>query len=201
MDKREKILKITGQEKVFRPTLLQTFHATVSMTTYSTAADEDSGYIEPNRAIAFNHLAALEPDDVAFYLQEQGYFFYEGDYFYRRGMDGQLIERANDMEPDYAAEMDGELFTKCQDRWANVSVFSVDMWGNLYCIEYGKYRDILVASQEGDIYGKFHLAGIPMLWYLTLDGRVCILTSNGASDPGKKKNILRLYRLDQPDRI
>lgn len=199
MDGCEKIWKITGQEKVFRPTLLQTYHATVSSTSYNTAVYRDSRYIEPCRKIFLNHPMTLEPNDAAYYLQKQGYRFYGGDYLYRRCPDGLLVEQLDNTEPDYAAETNLELLTEWKERYPAVDVLVVDLNNLLYIIEPHNYRDVLVGSQDGTLLGKFHLIGGPELWYLTLDGRVCILTSNGASE--KRKNILRLYRLDQPKRI
>lgn len=189
-------IKITGQERTLRPTLLQRFQATVSSKTFSSAVYSDARYIEPARKIVFNHPIVLEPGDAAFYLQDQGYIFYGEQHFYRRCVDGKLIERVNEIEPDYAAEMDLNLFTDYKERWGNVSLLGIDLCGNFYCMEYDKYHDILVGSRNGAIYGKFHLMGGPILWYLTPNGKVCVLTSNGASDSGKRKNILRLYRLD-----
>lgn len=201
MDYYKKVSKTTGQERCFRPTLLQTLHATISSETFKMGIYEEPRYIEPGRAIVLNHPITLNPDDAAFFLQEQGYLFYGGDYFYQRCVDGQLIEQGNNISTDCAAEANLDLLSRYQKQWPIMDIMCVDLDERFYYLSPLNHHDIFVCSSQGRVKGKFHLLGVPSFWYLTLEGQVCTLTSNGASDPGKKKNLLRLYRLDLPNEV
>lgn len=201
MDMIQNNVNMSGSKVRFKPTLLQTFYATVSSLTFATTANPDSRYIEPNRAIVFSHPIILGPKDPAFFLQEQGYLFYGGNYFYCRCIDGTLIERGDEAQTDYATETDLDILSAYSRQWPSVDVLIVDQMKNFYYQNVDDLHNILVCSPDGLLQGKFHIVGFPQLWYLTDEGKVCILTSNGASDPGKKKNILRLYRLDLPETI